>query len=216
MSKRVSLVNARMKIKAEKIVKRYGNHIVLRNIHFEISDGASLAVIGSNGSGKTTLIKILANLIAPTRGSVVYQLNGKAIPRENIFRHIGLVGPYLQLYQELTARENLYFFARMRNVDGFKMRVAELMEILGLKGREDDAVKAYSSGMQQRLKYVAALLHRPKVLLVDEPRSNLDEKGIATVYELLKEQKKQGILIIATNDNEDLQLADQTLKVESA
>ncbi len=205
-----------MILKAEKIVKRYGNHIVLRNINFEVGSGTSLAIIGSNGSGKTTLIRILANLIAPTRGLVRYQLNGRVVPREEIYRYIGLVGPYLQLYQELTARENVYFFARMRNVDGFKNRVAELMEILGLKGREDDAVKAYSSGMQQRLKYVAALLHRPKVLLVDEPRSNLDEKGIATVYELLKEQKKHGILIIATNDNEDLQLADQTLKVGSA
>ena len=204
-----------MKIEAKQIVKRYGKHIVLRNINFEVSDGASLAIIGSNGSGKTTLIKILANLIAPTRGSVTYQQNGKTIPRENIYRHIGLVGPYLQLYQELTARENLYFFARMRNIPRYKERIAELMETLGLKGREDDAVKAYSSGMQQRLKYVAALLHRPEVLLVDEPRSNLDEKGIETVYALLREQKKRGILIIATNDNEDLQLADRKLKVEA-
>ncbi len=204
-----------MKIKAKQIVKRYGKHIVLRNINFEVANGVSLAIIGSNGSGKTTLIKILANLIAPTRGSVTYQQNGKTIPRENIYRHIGLVGPYLQLYQELTARENLYFFARMRNIPRYKERIAELMETLGLKGREDDAVKAYSSGMQQRLKYVAALLHRPEVLLVDEPRSNLDEKGIETVYALLREQKKHGILIIATNDNEDLQLADRKLKVEA-
>ncbi len=204
-----------MKIEAKQIVKRYGKHIILRNINFAVSDGASLAIIGSNGSGKTTLIKILANLIAPTRGSVTYQQDGKTIPRENIYRHIGLVGPYLQLYQELTARENLYFFARMRNIPRYKERIAELMETLGLKGREDDAVKAYSSGMQQRLKYVAALLHRPEVLLVDEPRSNLDEKGIETVYALLREQKKRGILIIATNDNEDLQLADRKLKVEA-
>lgn len=203
-----------MILRAKQIVKRYDKHIVLRNINFEVTNGTSLAIIGSNGSGKTTLIKILANLIAPTRGSVVYQQDDKTIPRENIYRHIGLVGPYLQLYQELTARENLYFFARMRNISHYKERISELMENLGLKGRENDSVKAYSSGMQQRLKYVAALLHRPEVLLVDEPRSNLDEKGIETVYALLREQKKRGILIIATNDNEDLQLADHTLKVE--
>ncbi|RLD14097.1 hypothetical protein DRI50_05930 [candidate division KSB1 bacterium] len=205
-----------MKLLAKNIVKRFGNHIVLRNISFEISNGKSLAIIGSNGSGKTTLIKILANLIAPTRGSVIYQQNGQTIPREHINAHIGLVGPYLQLYQELTARENLYFFARMRNIPDYQKRIAGLMETLGLKGREDDTVKAYSSGMQQRLKYVAALLHQPDVLLVDEPRSNLDEKGIETVYRLLQEQKERSILIIATNDSEDLQLADQTLKVEQA
>ncbi len=205
-----------MRLLAKKIVKRYEDHIVLRNINFDISAGEALAIIGSNGSGKTTLVKILANLIAPTRGTIAYQIDGKTVPREQIYQYIGLVGPYLQLYQELTARENLYFFARMRNLPDYKERVADLMETLGLKGREDDTVKAYSSGMQQRLKYAAALLHRPKVLLVDEPRSNLDEKGIETVYYLLREQKKQGILIVATNDTEDLQLVDQTLKVEQA
>ena len=205
-----------MKLIAKQIVKRYGEHIVLRNINFEILNGSSLAITGSNGSGKTTLIKILANLIAPTRGSVQYQEEERIIPRDQIYRHIGLVGPYLQLYQELTARENLYFFARMLKVENYKQRIAFLMETLGLKGREDDMVKAYSSGMQQRLKYVNALLHQPQILLVDEPRSNLDLQGIKTVYDLLQEHKKTGILVIATNENEDLQLADQTIQVQPA
>jgi heme exporter protein A len=146
---------------------------------------------------------------------VEYRLtDGTLVPRERIFEHIGLVGPYLQLYQELSAQENLDFFARMRGLKNHRERIRDLMQIMGLQGREHDAVKTYSSGMQQRLKYVSALLHQPEVLLVDEPSSNLDEQGVETVYQLLKEQKQRGILIIATNDKEDLFLADHIIQVK--
>ncbi len=204
-----------MKLIANNIVKRFGNHLVLKKINFEIETGMALAIVGHNGSGKTTLIKILANLIAPSRGSVEYRLSGGTrVPRERIFEHIGLVGPYLQLYQELSAQENLDFFARMRGLKNHRERIRDLMQIMGLQGREHDAVKTYSSGMQQRLKYVSALLHQPEVLLVDEPSSNLDEQGVETVYQLLKEQKQRGILIIATNDKQDLFLADHIIQVK--
>ncbi len=212
---RIVLSEQNMEIIAEKIIKRFGSHLVLRNISFNIHSGQSLAITGANGSGKTTLVKILCNLIAPTRGKVLYKKNGTHIPREDIYQHIGLVGPYLQLYQELTARENLYFFARMRGVADYRKRIDHLMELMGLKGREDDIVKTYSSGMQQRLKYVCALLHEPEVLFVDEPRSNLDQQGIDVVYRLMAEQKKEKILIISTNDQEDLQLADQIVRIDA-
>ncbi len=204
-----------MKLIANNIVKRFGDHLVLKKINFEIETGKALAIVGHNGSGKTTLVKILANLIAPSRGKVEYRLpDGTLVPRERIFEHIGLVGPYLQLYQELSAQENLDFFARMRGLKNHRERIRALMQILGLQGREHDAVKTYSSGMQQRLKYVSALLHQPEVLLVDEPSSNLDEQGVETVYQLLKEQKQRGILIIATNDKQDLFLADHIIQVK--
>ncbi|NOX88236.1 MAG: ABC transporter ATP-binding protein [Calditrichaeota bacterium] len=202
-----------MKLIAEQIVKRFGTHLILRNINFEVRSGSSLVITGANGSGKTTLVKILSNLIAPTRGRVIYQNEKGSIPRDHMYRFIGLVGPYLQLYQELTAQENLVFFARMREVSDYENRIAFLMERLGLKGREKDPVKAYSSGMQQRLKYVCALLHEPEILFIDEPRSNLDQQGVDTVYEILSEQKKDKILVVATNDREDLRLADQIIKV---
>ena len=206
----------KMELIADKIVKRFGHFLVLKNVSFKVGSGSSIAITGPNGSGKTTLVKILCNLMAPTRGQVIYQNNHKTIEREHIFRFIGLVGPYLQLYQELSARENIDFFARMRNLKNYSSRVAQLMEVFNLTGREKDAVKTYSSGMQQRLKYVCALLHEPEVLFVDEPRSNLDQKGIAAVYHILQEQKKDKILVISTNDQEDLALADQIIKVGTA
>ena len=119
----------------------------------------------------------------------------------------------MQLYQELSAQENIDFFARMRNLKNYSARVKQLMELFNLSGREHDAVKTYSSGMQQRLKYVCALIHEPEVLFVDEPRSNLDQAGIEAVYSILQEQKKDKILVISTNDQEDLTLADQIIRV---
>ncbi|MGD9899803.1 MAG: ATP-binding cassette domain-containing protein, partial [Calditrichaceae bacterium] len=180
-----------------------------------ISSGESMAIVGPNGSGKTTLMRVLSNLIQPTKGTVTYKKNGKPIERENIFEHIGFVGPYLELYQDLTARENLEFFAKMRGVKNSSEKIAGLMKKLNLAGREDDAVKTYSSGMKQRLKYVFALLDDPEVLFVDEPRSNLDEQGINTIYEIMRDQKKDKILIIATNDPDDLEFADWTVQIHA-
>ncbi len=203
----------KMELIAEKIVKRFGNFLVLRNISFQVKSGSSIAITGANGSGKTTLVKILCNLMAPTRGKVIYRNNGNVIERGDIYRYIGLVGPYLQLYQELTAQENIDFFARMRNLKNYSEKIRKMMELFKLAGREDDPVKTYSSGMQQRLKYICALMHDPEILFVDEPRSNLDQEGIQAVYRILEEHKKEKILVISTNDQDDLLLADQIIKV---
>ncbi len=204
-----------MEIIAGDITKYFGEKRILKKINFSISSGESMAIVGPNGSGKTTLMRVLSNLIQPTHGTVTYKKNGKPIEREKIFQHIGLVGPYLELYQDLTARENLEFFAKMRDVKNSSEKIAGLMKKLNLAGREDDDVKTYSSGMKQRLKYVFALLDDPEVLFVDEPRSNLDEQGINTIYDIMRDQKKEKILIIATNDPDDLEFADWTVQIHA-
>jgi len=199
---------------AENICKEYAELTVLRNINFKVQEGECLAVTGPNGSGKTTLIRILSNLIRPSAGAVIYQNNGQKIKDEEKYKYIGLTGPYLELYEDLTARENLDFFAGMRRLENSSAAITELTARLGLQGREGDTVKTYSSGMKQRLKYVFALLGNPKVLFVDEPRSNLDEEGIEKITAILADFKKKGLLILATNDKDDLQLADQIVSVD--
>lgn len=198
---------------AENITRRFGQLSVLKNISFEIQSGQSLAITGPNGSGKSTLVRILCRLMRPSDGKVVYKEKGQVIRDDLVYEHIGLVSPYLELYEELTARENLYFFSKMKRVKEYRQRINELMKKVNLAGREDDAVKTYSSGMKQRLKYVFALLDQPRILFVDEPRSNLDEAGIEVIYEILDKQRKENILIIATNDKQDLQFADQIVRL---
>lgn len=202
-----------MHLTAENISKYFADNRIFKNINFQIKSGQSLAIIGPNGSGKSTLIRILSNLIQPTEGKIIYKNNGTEIKKDNIYKHIGLVGPYLELYQDLSAKENLTFFSKIKGIRESDKRINDLMKRLKLSGREDDLVKAYSSGMKQRLKYVFAMLGQPEVLFIDEPCANLDEEGIETVYEILAEQKKDKILIIATNDSDDLRFADWTVAV---
>jgi heme exporter protein A len=204
-----------MQITAQSVGKNFGDKKIFKNINFNINDGDSLAITGPNGSGKTTLVRILCGLIRPSEGEIQYYAHGSPIAIEEIYQSIGLVGPYLELYEELTAIENLRFFAKMRDLKNAEKRCLDLLNRLGLDGREDDPVKNYSSGMRQRLKYVFALLHTPHILILDEPTSNLDANGIETVYRIMDEQKQKNILIIATNDTSDLKFGDQQLAISS-
>ncbi len=120
---------------------------------------------------------------------------------ENLRYHIGFVSPYLQMYDEFSGRENLELLSKIRCDAGVEFRrIRGSTDIVGLGERKSDYVRTYSSGMKQRLKYAFALLHRPALLILDEPTSNLDHDGIAMVRRVAKEQTSSGILIVATSD----------------
>jgi heme exporter protein A len=204
-----------LQIFAQSIGKSFAEKRIFQYISFELSDGESLAIIGPNGAGKTTLIRILCGLIRPSEGILTYSDNDKIMAWPDLYQRIGLVGPYLELYEELTARENLDFFAKIRNLERAENGIKELMSRFLLAGRENDAVKEYSSGMLQRLKYVFALMAKPKILFLDEPTSNLDQQGIDTVYEIMREQKRNGLLVIATNDPADLKYGDTHIEINA-
>ncbi len=202
-----------MRIIAHNIEKRFNHRQVLRGISFELGEADSLVITGPNGAGKTTLVKMVCGLLSPTRGSIEYYIDHRKAGVEKVYERIGLVGPYLQLYKDLTAWENLSFFARVRHGKIDREKIRELLERVGLAGREHDALKTYSSGMLQRIKYVAALYHDPQALILDEPTANLDEKGKKLVYEIIEEQKRKNIVIIATNEAEEIQLGAQRVDV---
>ncbi len=205
-----------MQLTAESITKTFNEHIIFKDISFTAVPGHCLAILGPNGSGKTTLMRILSKLLIPTSGTVTFTEGERILDDAEIRYRIGFLGPYLELYQDLTAVENLSFFAKIRGLKDYQPAMTALLDRFGLKGRETDPVRAYSSGMKQRLKYVFALLHQPDVLFVDEPRSNLDAEGIACVYDLFAEYKKGRLLILATNDREDLQFSDDQIEIQVA
>ena len=204
-----------MKLTLENVGKDFENKRIFNKISFDLESGKSAAIIGPNGSGKTTLVRIVCGLIRPSRGKIVYSVNQKTIDIQDVYKHIGLVGPYLELYEELTAMENLLFFAKMKRVSHAREKILSLMDQLNLAGREDDNVRTYSSGMRQRLKYVFALLSNPEILVLDEPTSNLDSDGIDRVYEIMRIQKNKNILLIATNDQDDLKFGDFQIAVNA-
>lgn len=192
-----------MILTAENISKTFNRRTVFREIGFTVAAGQSIAVTGKNGAGKSTLLKILAGLLTPTRGSVRYDVDGSVCGPEEIRASLGFVAPYLQLYDEFSALENLRLLSRMRSATvAADDRCREMLTRFGLWERRDDQVRTYSSGMKQRLKYVVALLDDPQVLLLDEPSANLDADGIAAVSHVYESSQRR-ILVVATNDRSE-------------
>jgi heme exporter protein A len=170
-------------IELEGLTRRYGERIALQDVTLSLPTGATLVVFGPNGAGKSTLLRVLSTLLRPHAGSA--RVLGHALPDEGwaVRGRIGLLGHAPLLYRDLTGRENLAFHARLHGVALDRTR--ELLELVGLRARADDKVHTYSRGMVQRLAVCRAVLHDPELLLLDEPRANLDPAAAELVEPLI-------------------------------
>lgn len=200
---------------AEHVGHYFGRLVLFRDLSVSLGSGETLAVTGANGAGKSTLLRILAGTLAPRHGTVTLTVNGTAVPDEEHSLHTGLVAPAVGVYEELTARENLRFLAQARRLPDGDARIDAVLNRVGLANRADDRVATYSSGMQQRVKYAAALLPEPPLLLLDEPAANLDVVGREMVNDLVARQRQRGkILVVATNRTEEADRHDRLLRIE--
>jgi heme exporter protein A len=197
------------------VQKVFGRRLIFKDINQQFISGKVYGLSGCNGSGKSTLAKIIAGIISPTSGKVNHSLNGKNIKQEDLHDHLGFVSPYLVLYDEFTALENLKFFSNIRNKKFNEKSAQDLLSNFQLGDRGDDELRGYSSGMKQRMKFIFALLHSPELLILDEPTSNLDEAGKSIVYKTIKEQLKDNLTIIASNESSDLALCDEIIEIET-
>lgn len=202
------------RLTAENVTQIFGRRLIFKDINFDLESGDVLGLAGYNGSGKSTLAKIIIGIISPTKGKINHYDNGYLIPSEKLHNYIGFVSPYLILYDEFTAEENLQHFAKIRGIDYDAGKVKTLMEKFKIYDRRNDLLKAYSSGMKQRMKVIFSLLHSPKLLILDEPTSNLDIEGKEQVYEIIKEKTPEHLTIIASNEQTDLELCGDVLQLE--
>ena len=200
------------------LTKYYSHRLIFGNLTLTLNENSSVGIVGKNGSGKSTLIKVIAGIISASKGDMSLDINDKSIPKEDFFKHIGLMSPYLNLYDELSGYENLEFFMNIKcpdkSVNERDEKINFLLESAGLFKRKKDLYKNYSSGMKQRLKLAFALLNDPLLLLLDEPCANLDKEGIEVVYRFAEEQRNKGMLMVATNEESDLQLCDTLINIE--
>lgn len=183
------------------LVKRYGLNPVLRGVNLHVSAGAFVTLVGPNGAGKSTLMRIVATLLKPTAGEV--KIGGWLMPQfsARVRRHIGLVSHQTLLYGDLTAEENLLFFAKLYQLDNADERVAAALKRVGLAARQRDAVRTFSRGMMQRLTLARATLHEPDVLLLDEPYTGLDQDASALLDDLLRRESANGrTILMITHD----------------
>ncbi len=196
-------------IRAASVTKSFNRRSIFENVGFDVRPGEVFGITGNNGSGKSTLLKIVAGVLAPNRGSVEFSLDGSILPQETRFASVGFLAPYLQLFEEFSAAENIRFFASIRGLRLARKEAAELLAGVGLPADRRDPVRGFSSGMKQRMKLIFATMHAPRFLLLDEPTTNLDAAGIATVYAAVEAQRSRGCVLIATNDESDIARCDR-------
>ena len=186
-------------IEVRGLVKHFGLKPVLRGLDFSVSDGEFVALVGPNGAGKTTFLRILTSLSRPTAGHI--KVAGVSIPggESQVRRQIGVVAHQPMLYGDLTAAENLTFFGRMYDLQSIGARVEETLRMVGLWSVRDELLRAFSRGMQQRLAIARAILHAPRLLLLDEPHTGLDQDAAKILDDLLVDVASQGRTVVMTS-----------------
>ena len=207
----------KISLHATNLTKNFNRKAIFKNISFDFSFGDSIAITGRNGSGKSTLIKIIANVLNPTSGTLDIKDASVAVKKDDYYKYTGFVSPYLNLYDEFTGYENLEITSKIRGAASGSREtiINDVLKKVGLYERRNDLLRIYSSGMKQRLKLAFSILHNPAILLFDEPTSNLDKEGISVVTELAGAQKEKGILIIATNDEYEKSLCSKEININS-
>jgi len=194
-------------VEARDLSKSFGPRAALSAVNLRVAAGELVALLGPNGAGKTTLLRILATLSRPTSGTV--RIGGVDLAKagSEARRQIGFLSHRTLLYDDLTAEQNLAFYARMYDLPDAAGRIGELLDRVGLAERRRDLVRTFSRGMQQRLALARTLLHRPPLLLLDEPYSGLDPLVTQVLTGLLAELAGQGATILLTTHDLDRGLA---------
>jgi heme exporter protein A len=202
-------------IVARALRRDYGDRPALDGVGFELAAGATMVVLGPNGAGKTTLLRILATLLRPSGGEV--GVLGCALPKEawKLRGRIGYLGHEPLLYRDLSGRENLRFHAKLHGISGgpAEARIEELLVAAGMDRRGDDRVADLSAGMRQRLAICRCVLHRPELLLLDEPDSNLDAEGREAARGLIGPGAGHTRVVVTHDPDRFLPEADQVLRL---
>ena len=203
--------SSELDIIAEGVTKSFGNIQALRGVDLKIKKGEFVTVFGPNGAGKTTLIKLLATLTKPTSGKVIIANHDIKKEPDKVRALIGVISHDPYLYGNLSALENIGFFASLYGISQPKEKAIQVIKQVGLESRMHDLVRTFSRGMQQRLAVARAIVHNPKIFLLDEPYTGLDQHGARIFGDLLNWLKTENRTIVMTTHNlpEGLEVSDR-------
>ncbi len=200
-------------VQAEQLSKTYNRRIVFSDLTFTHSEGV-LGISGSNGSGKSTLLKCMAGLLRPKSGTLIWKLGVEVFSKEQIKPLLGFSAPYINLYDELSAYENLEFLRKVGGHHVSPQEITSALEYVQMGDFRDQLFKELSTGQRQRVKLASSLITNPQILFLDEPGSNLDEKGHELVKKIVTDQKEKGTLVIlASNDTKEIELCDNVVNL---
>jgi ABC-type multidrug transport system ATPase subunit len=189
-----------MQIILNNVGKRFNREWIFRRFTYEFVAGKSYAITGANGSGKSTLLQVIAGALTYNEGNIKYTLNNVQCPNEEQYKHVAIAAPYLELVEEMTAKEVLEFHTQFKPL---VLSISEILQLVGLEKAVNKQLRYYSSGMKQRLKLAQAFFSNNPVLLLDEPTTNLDGDGIALYHQLITNYAKEKLVIVSSNDKQE-------------
>ena len=201
-----------MRVKLNKVGKRFNKEWILKNLSLDIPSQSSLSITGANGSGKSTLIKLIATYMEPTSGNLQYFENKKDYPIENIPQTIGLAAPYVDLIEEFSLKEHVEFHFKFRSTP---FSLDEIITRTNFQFSIDKKVKDFSSGMKQRLKLALAIYSDNKLLILDEPTSNLDQEGIEWYRDQILQKIGTCTIIVASNQRHEYDFIPKTINLSN-
>lgn len=194
------------------IGKRYNKNYVFKNLSYVFEPNKTYAITGKNGSGKSTLLQIIYGYLTHSEGEILYTFNGIKINEGELYKHVSFTSPYLELPEDFTLAEILDFhFSLVQPVSSFN--VAEVLKQSKLAGSENKFIKAFSSGMKQRLKLILAIYTQSPLLLLDEPTSNLDDEGMFWYKQTILSNHSKRTIIIASNQHFEYDFCDDVIKI---
>lgn len=199
-----------IKLVLNDIGRHFNREWIFKDVNYTFLTNESYAILGANGSGKSTLLQLVAGNLSPSKGTLNYYLNNQLIDGENIFKHISLAAPYLELVEEFTLSELINFHFQFKNyLPGLDLQ--QVIALLDFKNATHKTIKYFSSGMKQRVKLVLALCSNTPVLLLDEPTANLDQQGINWYLHLVEQFCNNRLTIICSNQEHEYQFCKQQI-----
>ncbi len=199
-----------MNLNLEQVGKRYRRQWIFRGLQHSLQSGQRWALSGPNGSGKSTLIGLLSGAVRPSEGVISWVEGGEALPPEQWYKRVSIAAPYMELIEPFSLREMLDFHAQLKPWRG-EMGTEEVIDACGLRPHSSKALRDYSSGMKQRVRLALALFSQSDLLLLDEPGSNLDERGRRWYEAVLEQEAGERLVVIASNLSEEIRTCTHTI-----
>ena len=197
------------------IGKKFRRNWIFRNLDFTFTNDSNYAILGQNGSGKSTLLQILSGITLPSEGEIKYSISGKEISADEIYKEVVYAAPYVQLFEQLTLVEMIGVHQRFKEFYG-GMNANDIIERMYLSDHRDSQIEVFSSGMKQRLKLALAIMSKSSFLFLDEPVTNLDQKGKDWYKSLIEEFKSDRIIIVCSNHLEmEYSFCDEVFNLSS-
>lgn len=202
-----------MNIQIDSLAKRFNKEWIFKSISLNVGSGEKLGIIGSNGSGKSTFIKLISGAELPSKGEITYSIDAAEIEVSEVYSKINFAAPYIDLIEEFTCKELIDFHLTFKHFQK-GLTADEFIQLVYLKDAENKFVKNFSSGMKQRLKLGLAICSQSELLLLDEPCSNLDTKGIELYHKLMDSYNINRTTFIGSNEQtEELYKIQKTIRI---